>query len=813
MSSTPPQQPSNPLTEVLRGLFGPLLSLIKDWPPLLAFGGVTMLLVVLLALLGAVVPDNLVLLLYLAFGLTELAFAWSLWDERRRAPASPPAPLAQPDSKPVVPVPRPSLQPADELYERYLRHWLQASNQLRLTAIDRRAATRPEAAELDLSEVFTSLDVIETPERPEAKPSRPDPDMSRSRDADGGRRSAIAILAEHSHLVLLGEPGSGKTTLVRFVSTCLAGDGLGLPDPNAGRLGQDWTLPRLIPVPVVLRDYAARGLPAGLSLWAFIAAELERIETGAGNLAPFAPQLERTLERKGGLLLLDGLDEVPDAHRRREQLKAAVERFALDYPRCRILVTSRPYAYQNPAWHLNGFGVRRLADFSPEQIQDFIAKWYAHIAVKDPGFGAENAERYTAQLQNAVQANPRLAELAPRPLLLTLMASLHRWRHGGALPDKREELYDESVKLLVDLWQRPKQLFDAQGNPAGEEYSVWEELRISADNLRAALNQVAFEAHRDQPTTTGTHDIPARLLAGALYQASEDRAAISIDDVCAYVRDRPGPFWLGSGDEDDLAYSDEKPVHQMDVPYDYWLGRYPVTVAQFRAFVAASGQQPGDPDSLRGPDNHPVVWVSWREARAFCGWLAETWREEGVLPEGWTVRLPSEAEWEKGARGGLEIPSQPIIAPIEAGLYRPPKGDAPTLGAGASPAPTVRNPYPRRRYPWGDDPDPDRANYDETGLGATSAVGCFPAGASPYGCLDMSGNVWEWCATRWQDSYQDYRDDNDPAGDARRVVRGGAPIVETSAAPRASTTTRSSVSGTTAFGWWWSPYDAGLCRL
>jgi len=101
------------------------------------------------------------------------------------------------------------------------------------------------------------------------------------------------------------------------------------------------------------------------------------------------------------------------------------------------------------------------------------------------------------------------------------MASLHRWRQGGSLPERRQELYEASVGLLLDLWQRPKQVFDSQGRPAGIEYDVWRELGIGAEALRKALELAAYEAHLTQPSTQGTHDIRARDLVGVLYERSD----------------------------------------------------------------------------------------------------------------------------------------------------------------------------------------------------------------------------------------------------------------------------------------------------
>src|SRR5262249_48982647 len=150
--------------------------------------------------------------------------------------------------------------------------------------------------------------------------------------------------------------------------------------------------------------------------------------------------------------------------------------------------------------------------------------------------------------------------------------------------------------------------------------------------------------------------------------------------------------------------------------------------AQYRAYCEAAKVTPGDGDSLRGPANTPVVWVSWREAVRFCHWLGERARTKGWLPAGWVVALPSGAEWEKSARGGLHLPA--ATEPL--GWEQLAK---------SVPAASVPNQAPARAYPWAGGADPNRASYDDTGIARPSAVGCFPGGKSPVGCEELSGNA------------------------------------------------------------------------
>jgi len=192
-------------------------------------------------------------------------------------------------------------------------------------------------------------------------------------------------------------------------------------------------------------------------------------------------------------------------------------------------------------------------------------------------------------------------------------------------------------------------------------------------------------------------------------------------------------------------------VHEVDLER-YQIGRYPVTVEEYKHFVEDEGytnqqwwsaggfgqKKPGSWNEQVLHPNRPVVEVSWYEAAAYCAWLSDRLRRE--------VRLPTEAEWERAARG--------------------------TAG---------------RKYPWGKEgPDSERANWRRN-VGHTTPVGLYPRGATPEGIEDLAGNVWEWVAD-WYGKYEKAPANNPkgPTSRASRVVRGGGTRSDARAAYRLS---------------------------
>jgi formylglycine-generating enzyme required for sulfatase activity len=194
-----------------------------------------------------------------------------------------------------------------------------------------------------------------------------------------------------------------------------------------------------------------------------------------------------------------------------------------------------------------------------------------------------------------------------------------------------------------------------------------------------------------------------------------------------FVKVPKGEFLMGSTQENDLAAENERPQFVMDMPYDYWMGRYPVTNAQYAQFKRKNLNIPKD------RANYPVVTVSWKDALAYVEWLNQTY--QAGLPEGYHFILPSEAEWEKAARG---------ISGFE--------------------------------WPWGNDFDVSLCNSEEGKKADLSPVGAYsPLGDSPYGCADMAGNVWEWTRSLYQAyPYQPEDGREELVSDELRVVRGGS---------------------------------------
>ena len=232
----------------------------------------------------------------------------------------------------------------------------------------------------------------------------------------------------------------------------------------------------------------------------------------------------------------------------------------------------------------------------------------------------------------------------------------------------------------------------------------------------------------DRDYTAGLHELLARLSPASPNRRIHEKTGIEL------IRIPAGPFLYGSADSDEMAFDDEKPQRTITLP-EYWIGRAPVTNAQFARFAQATGHKTtaeikgqgrgwtgsiwewikgadwrhpsGPQSSIQGKDEHPVVQVSWDDAKAYCDWA-------GLI-------LPSEEQWEKAARG--------------------------TDG---------------RIWPWGNEPPTSEHCNFSMNVKDTTPVGKYsPRGDSPYGCVDMAGNVWEWTGSWYTEG-------------STRALRGGS---------------------------------------
>jgi formylglycine-generating enzyme required for sulfatase activity len=801
-----------------------------------------------------------------------------------------------------TPPPKPAL-PVEEAERRYLKHLIAVHQNLRLQGIS--AGSQP--LNVALEKVYISLTARDrqSGSLEKARPAAPDTEIPMAGDWTIGQ-----AMQRHRRLVVTGDPGCGKTTLLAYLALTYARTRLGEGSLVQQRLGLE---ENLLPIHLPLRSLgqhlkasrpdSSQDGPGVLLDYLQLYYHAQKIDLPEGFFEPH-------LEGGQAILLLDGMDELAEKALR-VRVARLVENFAQCYPSCRSVVTSRKVGYEGAARLGEGFGLAEVRDFTPAQVRQFVHDWTITVETSLANSAEPEilslAEAQAERLAQAIESSPRVAELAVNPLLLTVVALVHRYR--AQLPARRSELYEQAVEVLLGNWDQAKGLqtvLELSGREldAGDRRSLLEPVafwlherkrrEIELDELRRLLLEhfqaitggskaeaskalrafldaihersgllvergigeysfahltfqeyLAARALADREDSVAytlkvLHDPwwrevillqagslstqgktrvtqliqaiidapvgeeagfahlllaaecvydtgPARLqgdLLGKVRRRLKPHAEAPIDKgkqpqilrkvqamnalarietgsfqssfwqppwgEPAWVEIPAGPFWMGTREEDipqlmrkfgrdKEYYLHEVPLHRMDLP-TFWIARTPVTNAQYAMFINQTGAKaPGTwrgSQPPKGLEDHPVVSVSWHEALAYCRWLSEKIGKE--------VTLPSEAEWEKAARG--------------------PEG--------------------ARVFPWGNDWRELHCNSVELGLQDTTPVGLFLNGASPYGVLDLSGNVWEWTRSLFVEENdraylypyhpEDGRERLEASDRCPRVLRGGA---------------------------------------
>lgn len=382
------------------------------------------------------------------------------------------------------------------------------------------------------------------------------------------------------------------------------------------------------------------------------------------------------------------------------------------------------------------------------QLGDIDTGLFLRLAVSANLLDVGSEVRFTHQLLQEYFASEVLGALMDGHIEASTVWNTSDWW----IPSGREE----TAILLAGVrgepeavarWVAPAQPWFALEILQQPDFGI-ELSNISAETIAALLDSASLKIQEQHPV--GRMNV-YRVL-GVL--GADNRTGIGLTPAklpeIDWVEIPAGAFIYGDDSKEKYPHWAKIASRQILTLPTYRISRYPITYTQFQAFLDAEDgfgderwweglavsdvhrKQAGQQRFKYG--NHPRENVSWYDAMAFCRWLS--WRMGGTYQlheiEQWLVRLPTEQEWEKAARG--------------------------TTGF---------------IYPYGDNFDPTRSNTDETGIGLTSAVGIFPQGASPYGVLDMSGNVWEWCLTDYKTPTLTISEENLTSPNTR-VVRGGS---------------------------------------
>ncbi|MBN1218750.1 MAG: SUMF1/EgtB/PvdO family nonheme iron enzyme [Anaerolineae bacterium] len=273
----------------------------------------------------------------------------------------------------------------------------------------------------------------------------------------------VTLLGQHDGLIILGDPGAGKTTFLKVLTLRLA-----LGEGEALGLGQ--RLPILVPLSAYANALDAHDIP----LDEFVATYYRE----RGLKLPIAAMLSEALAQGGALLLLDGLDEIRDLARRQLVMSRLVDFFTFQRRQGnKFILTSRIVGYRDVRPTVAGLAECTLVDFDHAEITQFVNQWTAAVeraARGDTAIAAAEAARERSELLASVERNPGVRQLAANPLLLTILALMKR--QGITLPERRVELYQKYVETLLRHWNLARGL----DGRASRDLDVVETTRVLA---------------------------------------------------------------------------------------------------------------------------------------------------------------------------------------------------------------------------------------------------------------------------------------------------------------------------------------------
>jgi len=579
--------------------------------------------------------------------------------------------------------------------------------------------------------------------------------------------SVLEMIRDQPALLLTGEAGSGRTTLVLDLTLRLTGERAGdrthrlwSRDETLERNESGDALPQLWdgPVPVALPcraepdlslrailDRAGLGaVPAGPGL--LLIDDLDRAGPGALRLLDEALALQQS---HPGLRVVALADEAvaadwilpPDIARHRLLPLLAVQRRGFAARHAPALGAPGEGAFGPAAANAALFALALATKAGGETPEELVA---SALMAGPAGEQARLCAAAFASLSPGPEEAPALPALATPRRVRQILAGAHL---AGRPPTEAGLAFAGSTVVLAPVVASMLRQLVRQGRSPGPAA-----IALIEAGGEVGMRGAILAAEVVEPASPEWPRIEAALVrtieAGALTPRLREQAGRVLArhgdprDLERLAVVPGGTFVMGC-----TAHPNSAPVHAVAVA-PFRIGVYPVTNGQYARFVEATGRVWRSPDKARADRrNAPATDLTWRDACAYCAWLTGLWRGEGRIGAGESVRLATEPEWERAARGD-----------------QPDRGDVVV-------------------YPWDGPWNAAAANSEETGFNDTCTVGLFPAGRSPYGCLDMAGQVWEWTTTLWGEDMgtpsfaYPYRDDGreDPgaAASIRRVLRGG----------------------------------------